>query len=66
MSADGLGEGCSQEVRTVDEGRVVTIPGDAVIIGRSLVIVGSIHGGEGGGGEMGCHSRCDREENILS
>jgi len=32
MSADGLGEGRSEEVRMVDELRVVAVPGDAVII----------------------------------
>jgi len=33
MSADGLGEECSEEIRTVNEFRVVAIPGDAVIVG---------------------------------
>ena len=32
VSADGLGEGRSEDVRTVDEVRVVAVPGDAVII----------------------------------
>ena len=32
VSADGLGEGHSEEIRTVDEARVVAVPGDAVII----------------------------------
>jgi len=32
VSADGLGEGRSEEVRTVNEFRVVAVPGDAVII----------------------------------
>lgn len=32
VSADGLGEGRSEEVRTVHKGRVVTVPSDAVII----------------------------------
>ena len=32
VSADGLGEGRSEEVRTVDEVWVVAVPGDAIII----------------------------------
>jgi len=32
VSADGLGEGRSEEIRTVDEVRVIAVPGDAVII----------------------------------
>ena len=32
VSADGLGEGRSEEIRTVDEVRMVAVPGDAVII----------------------------------
>jgi hypothetical protein len=63
VSTDGLEEGRSEEVRTVDEVRVVVVPGDAVIICRSLVLVGAVHGesggiaGEGEGGEIGPRSR---------
>jgi hypothetical protein len=32
MSANRLGEGCSEEVRTVDEVWVVAVPGDAIVI----------------------------------
>jgi len=32
VSADGLGEGRSEEIRTADEVRVIAVPGDAVII----------------------------------
>lgn len=67
VSADGLGEGLSEEVRTINEFRVVAVlPGDAVIIGRPLVRVGPVLGdnddvaGRGEGpGEIG-HSRVAR------
>ena len=63
MSADGLGEGCSEEIRTVNEFRVVAVPGDAVIVGSPLLLVGGVLGdnggiaGEGGGGEIRRHCR---------
>lgn len=59
MSADGLGEGHSEEVRTINEFRVIAIPGDAIIIGQPLILVGTILGdnsgiaGEGEGREIG-------------
>ena len=59
VSANGLGEECSEEIRTVNEFRVVAAPGDAVIVGSPLVFVGSVLGdnggiaGEGEGGEIG-------------
>ena len=62
-SADGLGEGCSEEIRTVNEFRVVAVPGDAVIVRSSLVFVGGVLGensgitGDGGGGRIGRHHR---------
>jgi len=62
-SANGLGEGCSEEIRTVNEFRVVTVPGDAVIVGSPLVLVGGVLGDnsdiadEGGGGEIGGRRR---------
>ena len=62
-SADRLGEGCSEVIRTVNEFRVVAVAGDAVIERRPLVIVGGELGdirsiaGEGEGGEIGGHSR---------
>lgn len=40
VSADGLGKGCSEKVRAVNEFRVVAVPSDTVIIGRPLVHVG--------------------------
>ena len=46
VSADGLGEGCSEEIRTVNEFRVVAVPGDAVIVGSPLVLVRGVLGGE--------------------
>jgi len=61
MSADGLGEECSEE--TVNEFRGVAVPGDAVIVGSPLVLVGGVLGdnggiaGEGEGGEIGRHRR---------
>jgi len=59
VSADRFREGRSEEVRTVDEVRVVAV---AIIIRRSLVLVGAAHGDSGGiagedeGGEIGRHS----------
>ena len=32
VSADGVGDGCSEEVRTVDKVWVVAVPCDAIII----------------------------------
>jgi hypothetical protein len=72
VSADGLGEGRTEEVGTINEVRVVTVPGDAVIIRRPLVLVGAVLGdngviaGEGkggGGGETGRRSR--RETRVA-
>ena len=48
VSADGLGEGRGAEVRTVHKFRVVAISGDAVVIGRPLVLVGAVLGDSGG------------------
>ena len=42
VSADGLGEGCSEEIRTVNEFRVVSVPGDAIIVGSPLVLAGGV------------------------
>lgn len=39
MSANGLGEECSEEIRTVNEFWVVTIPGDAIIVGSPLILI---------------------------
>ena len=62
LSADGLGKGCkkgcNEQVRTVDEVRVVAVPSAAVIIRCSLVLIGAVHGGEGG--EIGRHSDARR------
>ena len=44
VSADRLGEEFCEEVRTVNEFRVVAVPGDAVIVGSPLILVG----GDGG------------------
>ena len=61
MSADGLGEGCSEEIRTINEFWVVAVPSDAVIVGSPLVLAGGVLGdnagiaGEGEGGEIGRH-----------
>ena len=63
VSANGLGKGRSEEVRTVNEVRVVAVPSDAVIIGRPLVHVRAVLGdnggvaGEGEGGGIGRHDR---------
>lgn len=54
--ADWLGEGCSKEIRTVNEHRVVAAPGDAVIVGNPFVLVGGVlraNGGIAGEGEVG-------------
>ena len=40
VSADRLGEGCSEVIRTVNKFRVVAVPGDAVLKRPPLVIVG--------------------------
>ena len=40
VSANRLGEECSEEIQTVNEFRVVAVPGDAIIIGSPLVLVG--------------------------
>jgi hypothetical protein len=60
VSAVGLGEGCSEAIRTVNEVGVV-VPSDAVIEGIPLVIVGGVlrdNGGEGGDiGDIGRHPR---------
>ena len=39
VSADGFGERCSEEIRTVNEFRVIAVPGGAVIVGNPLVLV---------------------------
>ena len=63
VSADGLEEECSEEIRTVNEFRVVAVPGDAIIIGSPLVLVRGVLGDNGGtagkgeGGEIGRHRR---------
>jgi hypothetical protein len=61
VSAHGLGEGRSEEVRTVHKFRVVAVSSDAVIIAHPLVLVGAMPrdncgiAGEGEGGEIGRH-----------
>lgn len=63
VPANGLGEGCSEEIRTVNEIRVVAVPGDAVIEGSPLIPIGGVLGhnddtaGEGAGGEIGRRRR---------
>ena len=63
VSAGGLGEGCSEEIRTVNEFRVVAVPGDAVIVGSPLVLIGGVLGDNSGtaskseGREIGRHCR---------
>ena len=58
VSADGLGEWRSEGVGTVYEFRVVAAPSNAVVIGSSLVRVGTAPGnngrfaGEGEGGKI--------------
>ena len=42
VSANGLGEECCEEIRMVNEFRVVAVPGDAVIVGSPLVSVGGV------------------------
>lgn len=70
MSAGRLGEERGAEVRPVHEYWVVTISGNAVVIGRPLILVGAVLGDSSGltsdtavsvcceadGGEIGCHS----------
>ena len=55
VSADRLGEGCSEVIRTVNKFRVVAVPGDAVIKRPPLVIVGGALGGVAEGGEIERH-----------
>jgi hypothetical protein len=63
VSADGLGEECSEEIRAVNKFRVVVVPSNAVIVGSPLVLVWGVLGdnggtaGEGGGREIGRHRR---------
>jgi hypothetical protein len=60
VSADGLGEGCSEEIRPVDEFRVVAVPGDAVVVCSPLVLGRGVLGdnvGITGEGEGGRHRR---------
>jgi len=40
VSAFGFGEGCSEEIRPVNEFRVVAVPGDAVVVCSPLVLGG--------------------------
>jgi len=44
VSADRLGEECSEQIRTVNEFGVVAVPSDAIIVGSSLVVIGGILG----------------------
>ena len=57
VSASGLGEWRSEEIRTVDEFWMVAIASDAVIVGGPLVFVGDVVdiAGEGESREMGGH-----------
>ena len=48
VSADGLGEGCSEEIGTVNEFWVVTDTGNAVIVGSPPVLVRGVLGDNGG------------------
>jgi len=48
VSANRFREECSEEIRTVNEFRVVAIPGDAIIVGSPLVLVGGVLGDNGG------------------
>ena len=63
-SALGLAEGCSEEVRAVDEFRMVPIPTDTVVVRSPLVLVGRVLRDNGniawggGGGEIGRRCRC--------
>jgi len=63
VSADGLGEECSEEIRTVKKVWVVAGPGDAVIVRSPLVLVGGVLGDNGGiaaegeGRDIGRHRR---------
>ena len=59
VSADGLGEGCSEEIRPVNKFRVV-VPGDAVVVCSPLVLGGGVlgdNGGIAGESEGGGHRR---------
>ena len=62
-SAGGLGEERGEKIRTVNEFRVVAVPGDTVIVGSPLLLVGGALGDigcttrEGEGGEIGRHHR---------
>jgi hypothetical protein len=40
VSAEGLGEGCGEEVRPVDEFRVIAVPGDPVVVCSPFVLGG--------------------------
>jgi hypothetical protein len=58
VSADGLGEGCSEEIRPVNKFRVV--PGDAIVVCSPLVLGGGILGDNSsiaGESEGGRHRR---------
>ena len=59
VSVDGLGEECSEVIRTVNKFRVAAVPGDAVIERPPLVIVWGALGDNGGiaeGREIGRQS----------
>jgi hypothetical protein len=47
-SADGHAEGCSEEIRTVNEFRVVAVSGDAVIVANPPILVRGALGDNGG------------------
>jgi len=67
VSADGLGEGCSEKIRTVNELRVVADPGDAVVV-SPLVLAGGVLGDNGGiagdGGAYKGDSKCSVDAQI--
>ena len=63
ISADGPGEECSEVIRTVNEVRVVAVPGDAIMVGSPLVLVRGVLGDNGGiasEGDSGEIGRCHR------
>jgi hypothetical protein len=43
VSAVGLGEGCSEEIRPVNEFRVVAVPSAVVVVCSPLVLGGGVH-----------------------
>ncbi len=63
VSAVGLEEGCSTEIGSVDEYRVVAVLGDPVVVCNPLVLGGGVLGDSGGiasesEGPGGRHRRC--------